>query len=103
MKNTDTAAHRLLLGSARWHYQRHALAAEHVDEEIRLILAGQRDNLRRLHQLQDEQAASWKRLQECLIQIVVRCRRGDADGAELCQYLDTQQQKIARAGSKSAQ
>lgn len=92
--------HRLLLGTARWHYQRHALCTEHVDEEIRLIIAGKRGSLRRLHMLQASQASALKQLEQYLQQIANHTRKDDTD--EFREYLDTQAQKIARAGSKSA-
>ena len=86
-------SHRQLLGTARWYYQRHALCTEHVDEEIRLILAGKRGGLRRLHMLQARQAAALKHLEQYLQQIAGHIRKDDTD--EFREYLDTQAQKIA--------
>jgi len=100
MKNPP-ATHRALLATARWYYQRHALACEHVDEEIRLILAGQRGSLRRLRDLQATEEQAWKNLQPHLQDIAGRIRKADT-GDELWQYLDTAAQNIARAGKKSA-
>lgn len=100
MKATKNTNHRLLIGSAKWYYQRYALTTEHVDEEIRLVMAGQRGSLRRLIHLQGLQAAACQRLHEYLQQIAVRVRRDDTDGKEFREYLDTEAQKIARAGSK---
>lgn len=100
MKATKNTNHRLLIGSAKWYYQRYALTTEHVDEEIRLVMAGQRGSLRRLHQLQSIQTAAWERLKPYLLQISVTVRREDADGIELQEYLSTEAQKIARAATE---
>jgi len=100
MKATKNTTHRLLIGSAKFFYHRHALATAHVDEEIRLVMAGQRGSLRRLIYLQGLQAAACQRLHEYLQQIAVRVRRDDTDGKEFREYLDTEAQKIARAAGE---
>lgn len=92
--------HKQLLGSAKFFYHRHALATAHVDEEIRLVMAGERGSLRRLHFLQGIQANAWERLKPYLLQISVTVRRDDPDGLELREYLSSEAQKIARAGSE---
>lgn len=94
---------RAILRTAQAHYHRYALACAHVDEEIRLIMAGGRDNTSRLSRLIKERDAEYTDLIESLRQITTRIRKSAAGPDDLLPYLHTAAQRIAEAGTKTKQ
>jgi len=94
---------RAILRTARWHYHRHALACAHVDEEIRLIMAGGRDNPKRLSRLIKQRDAEYTDLIDSLRQITAGVRKPAAGPDDLLPYLNTAAQRIAEAGTKTKQ
>ena len=97
----STTTPRAILRTAQAHYHRHALACAHVDEEIRLIMAGGRDNSKRLSRLIKQRDAEYTDLIDALRQITTRIRKSAAGADDLLPYLHTAAQRIAEAGTKT--
>ena len=109
-RNTDTPpdlSHetiRSLWLQAKRHYQHYAHAAERVDEQIRLVIAGQRANLRRLRHAIDLRDHHYADLQPVLQEIARRVehsgKRPPADLDTAHGFLTTQAQAIAAAATR---
>lgn len=96
-----TAKTNTLRSDTKWRYQLWANQQERLDEEIRLIMCGQRPNLKRLQRIQQERDLRYEALLHYLHETARRrSLTDDRPYDDTAEYLTTAAQKIAKTATQ---
>lgn len=95
---------RQLWKDAKWHYQQYAHATERMDDQIRLVMAAQRTDLKRVANLMEQRqrhlANLWPILQEIADRVKRSGKRPAGDIDDTMGFLTTKARSIAEAANK---